>query len=251
MGCMPTSPARTVRQRVRAEMTDEIKAVARRHLAEHGAAALSLRAVAREVGLVSSAVYRYFASRDELLTALIVDAYDALGVAAEATEATEATGGARRSRSGAGVTERWMAVTRAVRDWARGHRHEYDLIYGSPVPGYAAPADTVAPATRVNLVLLRILADGVASGEIALDVAGAAAPVRIPRAVRADLATLRSTTGLDIPDPALLRGLAVWAQLYGALDLELHGHLHNVINDLGAFFELQMAQAARFLRNGA
>src|SRR5512141_2377200 len=83
---MTTTTTPTARDRARAELTDEIKAVARRHLAEHGSAALSLRAVAREVGMVSSAVYRYFPSRDELLTALIVDAYDAVGAAAEATE---------------------------------------------------------------------------------------------------------------------------------------------------------------------
>ena len=84
MGTMTTveTPAQGARARVRAELTEEIKAVARRHLAESGAAALSLRAVARDVGMVSSAVYRYFPSRDDLLTALIVEAYDALGTAA-------------------------------------------------------------------------------------------------------------------------------------------------------------------------
>src|SRR5207237_1142689 len=87
-GMAITTPnaSRTARDRARIELTDEIKAVARRHLAEHGSAALSLRAVAREVGMVSSAVYRYFPSRDELLTALIIDAYDAVGERAEAAE---------------------------------------------------------------------------------------------------------------------------------------------------------------------
>ena len=91
----------SVRARVRAEMTEEIKATARRHLAEQGAPNLSLRAVAREVGLVSSAVYRYFASRDELLTALILDAYNSLGEAAERAEAGGRAGGPHRPvRSG-------------------------------------------------------------------------------------------------------------------------------------------------------
>src|SRR3712207_4171512 len=98
----------TVRERVRAELTAEITAVARRQLAEVGAAGLSLRAVAREVGLASSAVYRYFASRDELLTRLIIDGYDALGVTAEDTDDPEAA-----------PRERWLAVCRAVRTWAR------------------------------------------------------------------------------------------------------------------------------------
>src|SRR5438445_3569918 len=120
----------TARDRARAELTDEIKAVARRHLAEHGSAALSLRAVAREVGMVSSAVYRYFPSRDELLTALIIDAYDAVGERAEAAE--------RASRN-RGIDVRWLKVCEAVRAWALANPHEYALIYGSPVPGYAAP----------------------------------------------------------------------------------------------------------------
>ena len=83
-----TAPRRppTARERARAELTREIKETARRHLAEHGAAALSLRAVAREIGMVSSAVYRYFPSRDDLLTALLVDAYDAVADAAEEAE---------------------------------------------------------------------------------------------------------------------------------------------------------------------
>src|SRR5437016_3399415 len=152
---------RTARDRARAELTGEIKAVARRHLAEEGSAALSLRAVAREVGMVSSAVYRYFPSRDDLLTALIIDAYDAVGERAEAAE--------RASRN-RGADARWLSVCEAVRAWALADPHEYALIFGSPVPGYAAPEATIGPASRVPLVLLRLIGDGVASGEI---VAGA------------------------------------------------------------------------------
>src|ERR1700712_2445709 len=93
-----------VRARIRAEMTDEIKTVARRHLASEGAN-LSLRAVARDLGMASSAIYRYFASRDELLTALIIDAYDAVGAAAE--KAVEDV---------SGHTEKLVALGLAVRE---------------------------------------------------------------------------------------------------------------------------------------
>ena len=239
MAGMATTTARTVRERVRAEMIDEIKATARRHLAEHGPTGLSLRAVARDVGLVSSAVYRYFPSRDELLTALIIDAYDAVGAAAEATEPRPGTAGAR-------VVERWTALAGAIRDWARAQPHEYGLIYGSPVPGYAAPRDTVDPAIRVSLVFLRLVADGVAAGAIVATRGG-----RIPRTIRSDLGVLRDEVGLDIPDAVLVRALAVWAQLFGTLTLELFGHLHNVIHDYDAFFELQMTQAGHHLRGEA
>src|SRR3981189_932442 len=139
------SASRTARERARAELTREIKDAARRQLAVEGAAGLSLRAVARELGMVSSAVYRYFPSRDDLLTALIIEAFDAVGQAAEMADA---------SRPRQDLEGRGLAVSRAVRRWAGAHPQQYALVYGSPVPGYQAPTDTVDPASRVSLVLL-------------------------------------------------------------------------------------------------
>src|SRR3984885_3114705 len=112
----------TARERARAEIAGEIKDEARRQLATTGAQ-LSLRAVAKELGMVSSALYRYYPSRDDLLTALIIDAYDAVGAAAE--QAIVGPGPAR---------ERLIAACHAVRDWARSNPQEYALVYGSPVP---------------------------------------------------------------------------------------------------------------------
>src|SRR5215212_79785 len=145
----------SARERVRAELTTEITDAARRQLAEVGAAALSLRAVAREVGMVSSAVYRYFPSRDDLLTRLIIDGYDDLGTAAETADDPAAA-----------PRERWLSVCRAVRRWALAHPYEYALLYGSPVPGYQAPKDTVPAASRVGIVLGRILGDAARSGAL-------------------------------------------------------------------------------------
>src|SRR3954471_6501176 len=118
------STVRGARERARIEVTAAIKDEARRRLAAEGAAKLSLRAVARELGMVSSALYRYFASRDDLLTALIVDAYDAVGAAAERAEA---------ATDRADLLGRWLATARAVRAWTLANPHEYALIYGSPV----------------------------------------------------------------------------------------------------------------------
>ena len=134
-------------------MVTEIKAVARRHLATDGAN-LSLRAVARDMGMVSSALYRYFASRDDLLTALIIDAYNALGAAVEKADAAVGERGDFRGR--------FLILGRAVRQWALANPAEYALIFGSPVPGYAAPANTVVAAQRTPDVLLGILVDGLA-----------------------------------------------------------------------------------------
>lgn len=230
---MTATSAPTARDRARAELTEEIKAVARRQLADHGSAALSLRAVAREVGMVSSAVYRYFPSRDDLLTALIIDAYDAVGAAAETALA------AHRRR---GVGARWLAVSETIRAWALAHPHEYALIYGSPVPGYRAPQDTVDPASRVALVLLQIVVDGVAAGEITAD-----ALPGVPRAVHADFEQLRAAAAPGVPDAVMSRALLAWSQLFGAISLEMFGHLHNVIHDYDAYFTLQMRRTAAFL----
>ena len=139
---MPTSAPLGARARARIELTAEIKDTARRHLAQDGAQGLSLRAVARDLGMASSAIYRYFPSRDELLTALIIDAYDAIGATAERADAKAVS-----EDRPAGL--RWLLVCRAVRRWALRHPHEFALVYGSPVVGYAAPLDTVEPATRI------------------------------------------------------------------------------------------------------
>jgi AcrR family transcriptional regulator len=220
-----------IRARARAELTEEIKSVARRHLAEQGAAALSLRAVARDVGMVSSAVYRYFGSRDELLTALIVDAYDAVGDAAERADA---------SCRPADVRGRWLSVCRAVRSWAVANPDQYALVYGSPVPGYEAPPDTIDPAARVSLVLLRILTDGVATGALDDD------RIETTRVTRSDLARLRELAP-GVPDGVLTRGMLAWVALFGSVSYELFGHLHGVITDYDAFFDLQMTRTGELL----
>jgi AcrR family transcriptional regulator len=204
-------------------------------LAEVGAPALSLRAVARELGMVSSAVYRYFPSRDALLTALIIDAFDAVGELAEgAVEDVPER-----------VLPRWLALAAAIRAWAHDNPHDYALVYGSPVPGYRAPSDTVTPAARVSLVALRIVADGVASGEIDTTPSSS-----VPRPVHADLARLRDTAAPGVPDEALARALLAWVTLFGAISYELFGHLHGVIDDDDAFFDHQMRRVGAHLMAG-
>ena len=225
----------TARARARAELTREIKASARRQIADVGASALSLRAVSRDLGMVSSALYRYFPSRDALLTALIVDAFDAVGEVAEQVE-TELPA--------AGFTRRWVALGTAVREWAVAQPHDYALIYGSPVPGYEAPADTVDPAARVSLVALRLVADGVAAGEIDLTPDGS---TPMPRSVHAEMAALRDGVGLDIPDEVLARTLLAWSAVLGAVSYELFGHLHGIVADHPTYFDHQLHRTGRLI----
>ena len=220
-----------VRARARAEITEQIKRIAREHLAVEGPN-LSLRAVARDLGVVSSAVYRYFSSRDELLTALIIDAYDALGDAVDAADAAVS----RHNLHG-----RWMATGRAIRTWARANPHQYALLYGSPVPGYAAPQDTIGPASRPVFVLAAILGDGVAQGVLA-------PKDRLPRLVRSDLTRLTKSAEFSALTPAVLaRGMTVWAQLFGTLSFELFGRLNNAVTEFDAYFDHQLKVMAAYL----
>lgn len=226
-----TAPS-TARARARTEITREILQTGREHLARDGAAGLSLRAVARDLGMASSAVYRYVPNRDALLTLLIIDAYDAVG------EQVERAAAACSPDDHLG---RFLATCHALRSWALAHPQEYALIYGSPVPGYAAPADTIAPATRVPAVLLAILVDQTAAGATA-----PAAP--LPDTVVASIAPFRAFAAGQVSDDLLLRGLSSWATLLGTVSLELFGHLHNVVEEepdaRAAFFEHQLREVA-------
>jgi AcrR family transcriptional regulator len=231
--------AASIRARVRAEMTEEIKAAARRHLAVDGAN-LSLRAVARDLGMVSSAVYRYFASRDELLTALIVDAYDAVGAVAERSEAAV---------DRADLLGRWLAICRAIRGWALENPHEYALIYGSPVPGYRAPEDTIAPASRVPLLIGGILRDGYAAGSLPAEPPPESGEP-VPEPVRSDLSAVTEEIAPGAPPSLLARGMTAWMQLFGALSFELFGQLNKVVEERAAFFEYQMRSVGRLVGMG-
>ncbi|HEY0453562.1 TetR/AcrR family transcriptional regulator, partial [Actinophytocola sp.] len=222
---MTDRTAGSIRARVRAEMLEEIKATARKQLAE-GGANLSLRAVARDLGMVSSAIYRYFASRDELLTALILDAYNSMG------EAAEKAGVSVRARDD--YFGRWLAVARALRGWAVAHPHEYALIYGSPVPGYAAPQDTVEPSTRPMLVLGTILAEAHAAGRLA-----EVNLLRPEPTLRPELARLSDTVAPDITEAMMARALIAWTELFGAISFELFGRYNNTITDLDTWFDHQ------------
>jgi AcrR family transcriptional regulator len=226
LGVIQTSATRTARARVRDELTREIKAAARQQLAEHGSTALSLRAVARDLGMVSSAVYRYFPSRDELLTALIVDAYNDVGATAEAAD-----GAVRR----VDLAGRWMAIAHAVRGWAIAYPQEYALIFGSPIPGYQAPLDTIDPAARIPRLLLQILSDAIDAGR------QPAAGVRpMPRTVRVDLRTIRDAVAPALNEIQMAGAIMAWTQLIGSISFELFGHLHNVVDDYAAYFDYQM-----------
>lgn len=196
------------RQEARDRIEAQIIEVGRRHLVTDGAAGLSLRAIAREIGVVSSAVYRYVASRDDLLTLLLVDAYTELADTVDAAAETVSDDWAARL----------VAMAHAARSWAVGQPARWALLYGSPVPGYRAPADlTVGPGTRVVGALFAVVADGIRAGAVP-NPEGAA-----PQSVSEDLAGVRAEFGFAGGDPVLLQCFLVWATLVGAISLEVFG----------------------------
>jgi AcrR family transcriptional regulator len=226
---MPGTP----RDRARVQTMRDIKRIGREHLSRHGAAALSLRAVARDLGVVSSAVYRYVRSRDELLTLLVVDGYDELG---DAVDGAVAAVPADHHR------ERFLALGRAVRAWALAEPASYSLLYGAPVPGYDAPEErTTGPGTRVAAALIRIAADALAAGrlEVPDDVT-----VTTP-ALLTGFEGVRDQFDVDLPDPVVARGVLVWAGLFGCVSFEVFGQYGpDRLGDPEALFEHHLAVLA-------
>ena len=180
------------------------------------------------MGLVSSALYRYFPTRDDLLTALIVDAYNDLGEFAERAERRAPRDDPRH---------RMHVTALAIRKWAKSNPNEYALLYGSPVPGYEAPQFTVEPAARVARVLGSIVADAWRESDAASD-----------RGVPA-VKGLLETRALDavmpgVADSVRARSLMVWSQIFGCISFELFGHFKGSVRNFNRFFELVVEEAA-------
>jgi AcrR family transcriptional regulator len=201
------------RERYRAQVRAEIKRHAWEQIAAAGVPALSLNAIAKQVGMSGPALYRYFASRDELITALIRDAYRSLADTVRAAR-----------DSGAGLA----GLAGVIRDWARSDPQRYFLVYGTPVPGYHAPADTTAISSEVMAVLIE-----------ACDAAAGDEP---PTPFDAHLEDHREWAGgHPAAATALHRALSFWTRLHGVLSLELAGHFAGMEFDPGLLIAEELA----------
>jgi AcrR family transcriptional regulator len=222
------SPAATRRARQRQDTVAEIKALARRQLAEHGTGAVSLRAIAREMGTASSALYRYFASHDELISALCADAYDSVADAmAAARDAVPAGEHARR----------WRAVCDAYRQWSLDNPADFALIFGTPVPGYRAPGPATGPAaSRFTAVPLEVFAAAVAAG--AADPARTQMPPDLPAGVL--LQDLLGRGRLSGASHLAAITISAWASILGYLVAEIFGSLPQLITDPGRLWDAHL-----------
>lgn len=208
------------RERIEAQIVD----IGRRHLVIQGAAGLSLRAVARDLGMVSSAVYRYVASRDDLLTLLVTDAYTELATVVE------------RARPAAGSwREDILAIVGAARTWAVANPAAWALLYGSPVPGYHAPRTTVEPGTRVVAALFDAVGAGIAAGDIP------DADDAVAQPLSSDYDGIRAEFGFAGGDVAVTRSIVLWATVVGAISLEVFGQYGaDTFRDPAAAFDVAL-----------
>ena len=207
-----------------------IKEVARKQITEHGAAALSLRAIARELSITAPAIYNYFPSRDDLVTALIVDAYHSFA-AALAVARDE-----HRDDHAANI----LSSANAYRGWALAHPEQYSLIFGTPIPGYHAPMEITGPAAAKSmLVLVQVLDAAYQDGVLSLV---EPSPVLLkllqPWADHLDYAG---------PHGVIHLALASWAQIHGLVSLELFGHLAPAqeFGDVAALFEAEIQASVK------
>jgi len=190
------------------DLQGAIKEVAKNQITEHGPAALSLRAIARELGITAPAIYNYFPSRDDLVTSLIVDAYHSLATALAEARDSEQNNHAKSI----------LAGFRAYRSWALAHSAEYSLIFGTPIPNYHAPMEITGPAAAESMVvLIQAIDTAYQDGEFIL--------AELPPSLKTMLQPWSEKLGYTGPLSIIHLALASWAQIHGLVSLELFGHL--------------------------
>ncbi len=230
----------TRRERVRQATVQEIKDVARKQMAEQGAAAISLGAIAREMGMTPPALYRYFSSRDALVTELIVDAYQALGDALEAAYLANPQGD---------YAARFQGLCHAFRRWAQAHPQDYALIYGTPIPHYHAPRERTVPlASRVVTFFGLLLGEAMQAGQLTVPPAYRQIPPTLQRVVDRYLAEL-PVEGAT-PDIFVL-AMLIWSRLNGHVWAELQGHFPPDMTGSGELFQMEVTAICQELVLGS
>lgn len=223
----------TRREKLRESTIAEIKTLARQQMADSGTAGVSLNGIARSMEMSTPALYRYFASRDDLITALIVDAF---------TDMAETLEDASRSASLLPVGRRLFTTLLAYREWALVHPVDFQLIYGNPIPGYSAPDQITTPAAyRTFRVFLEILFAAYQQGLLSpLPEYQAVSPgfhIALPPPEIAGVGTW--------PLPVMMVGMIGWTRMHGIITLELYHHTTPLLDDPGAFYRFEMENLVR------
>ncbi|MFZ6031036.1 MAG: TetR/AcrR family transcriptional regulator [Chloroflexota bacterium] len=216
------------RRETHVDLAADIKRIAFRRLAELGTQGLSLRAIARELNITAPAIYNYFPRLEDLITALIVDAFTALGDALVA---------GRDAVAASDLVQRLRATGLAYRRWAIEHPEQYNLIFGTPIPGYEAPIAITQPAAARGLdILVAALDDAHRAGQLQLDADLLAATPGLLEEIDA----WRQADG-NAADPRIhYLALAVWTRVHGFVSLELGRQFPAALQDTGAIFRLEL-----------
>ena len=222
--------AQTRKDRQHAAIREEIKETARRLMKEHGTGGITTRLIAREMGLTAPALYYYFASRDELITALIVDAFNALADTLQVVS---------EQAKGDVPGERLRKTLLAYRQWALQHPADFQLIYGNPIPGYVAPREVTVPAAVRSFRVLVPLVDQLLEnnpGHSSSDYSS------ITPEVHAFLSEQITREGYPVSPEAMYLTIVGWTRIHGIIMLELFHHLQPTIGDVDAFYcsEIEM-----------
>lgn len=204
------------RERMREATREEIKTLARQQMATSGTASLALNAIARALGMVPSALYRYYPDRDALITALILDAFAQLASTLRAADLGPSYGA------------RLLATARAYRRWALANPVDFQLVFGNPIPDYHAPVEQTGPAMQhVFAVFLDIINEAHAAGMLR----------PVPAFRPAVLANCHPDDLFNVYSPPVMySGLAGWSAMHGVVSLELFGHLRHALADHEAFY---------------
>ncbi|WP_406442237.1 TetR/AcrR family transcriptional regulator [Streptomyces sp. NBC_00631] len=224
---------RSPRERYREQTRSEIKEVAVRQLAAGGIEGVALLRIAKEIGMSGPALYRYYASRDDLLAELVLDAYTA---AAEAVDAVDTDGGGRAAL---------FALTRGYRAWSVTHPHLYLLLQGTPVAGFTAPPETVLKARSVLGPFLPVFAEGRPLAGLDPLLAEFQIWLRDEPDVTA---WVRQWTRLPATDPAaavaLTGAIMAWPLLHGTVGLETAGQFTGMGHSPATLLDVQTALLA-------
>lgn len=222
------------RDRVRAETTAEIKQTARQILVAQGPEAVTLRAIAREMGMTAPALYRYFGSHEDLIRHVAGDIFSEIGAGIAA--AIDAAGD--------GMTGKMIAACREFRRWGLSHKAEFGLLFGTPLPTLEAAHDDVVAecAGKFSGVFFALFYELWRKQPFPIP-----ADDEIDPGLRAQLASYQEALGADLPLGAGLTFLRCWVRLYGMVSLEVFGHLHFALEDSAPMFEITLAELARLV----
>jgi AcrR family transcriptional regulator len=229
----------TRRERQRAATLAEIRAEARRLLIDGGEAAVSLRAVARQMGLTPAALYRYVDSHEELMRQLSVDIHDDLIAALET---------ARDETASPAAADRLRAVSRRFRRWALEHPIEFRLVFANPMHAiWEQPCtDLEAAGQRMGKVFAELFGELVSSGQLPVPSVEDVDPALLAAVLSVDEQRLGGGKG-ELPPTVLVRFVECWTRLYGCVALEVSGQLHWAMEDTSPMFELTLRECAELL----